>query len=80
MPISKNQEVRNLVSEGEYKKALQICKDWDYANPEHREILRRGYECHLYPLFYNQLGYDTTSEYLKAVDVLIEVYGSSEAL
>ena len=42
---SKNQIVRELVSNKEYKKALQICKDWDYANPLYRDMLRRGYEC-----------------------------------
>lgn len=72
--ITKNQMVRDYVSKGEYKKALQICKDWDYNNPEHREILRLGYECLVHPDFYKQLGYDTEGRYQKAVEVLVEVY------
>lgn len=71
---SKNQEVRELVAQGEYKKALQICKEWKYANPSHSEILRRGYDCLMYPGFYKQLGKNPEEEYMKAVEVLKEVY------
>lgn len=72
---SKNAKVRKLVSCGEYKQALQICKEWDYVDPAHQDILRRGYECLMYPGFYRQLGYDPDLEYQKAVDVLHIVYG-----
>lgn len=71
---TKNQEVRELVSRGEYKKALQICKDWNYTSPSYGPILRRGYECLMYPRFYKQLGLDPTYEYQKAVDILLKVY------
>lgn len=72
---TKNAKVRRLVSLGQYMEALKICKDWDYSNPTHRSILKRGYECKLYPRFYEQLGYTPSSEYEKAVAVLSEVYG-----
>lgn len=72
---TKNDRVRSLVSRGEYKKALQICKDWDYKDPSHRDILRLGYECLMYPTFYSQIGKDPKSSYENAVSVLIEVYG-----
>lgn len=71
---SKNAQVRRLVSQGEYKQALQICKEWDYADPHHREILRRGYECLLYPGFYKQLGHDPDSAYQEAIKILHIVY------
>lgn len=71
---SKNQIVRELVAQGRYKEALQICKDWNYENPNHQDILRRGYDCYMYPEFYRQLGKDPGAEYQKAVEVLKEVY------
>lgn len=77
MLVSKNQQVRDLVKIKEYKKALQICKDWDYKDPEHRRILRTGYDCLMYPKFYEQLGYDVKSKYDEAVRVLEELYGAS---
>ena len=74
---TKNDKVRRLVSQGEYKLALQICKEWNYKDPTHREILRLGYECLMYPKFYQQLGYDPDKEYSSAVRVLHIVYGES---
>lgn len=71
---TKNAKVRRLVAAGEYKKALQICKDWVYNNPKHSDILRLGYECLLYPSFYKQLGKDPDHYYNEAVRVLKEVY------
>lgn len=71
---TKNAKVRRLVAEGQYKQALQICKDWRYENPEHREVLRVGYECLMYPEFYSQLGHDTELAYQRAVEVLHIVY------
>ncbi len=72
---TKNAKVRRLVREGEYKKALQICKEWDYENPEHREILRSGYDSLLYPSFYKQIGQNPEAQYNKAVEVLKLIYG-----
>ena len=71
---TKNAKVRRLVREGEYKKALQICKEWDYENPEHREILRSGYDSLLYPSFYKQIGQNPEAQYNKAVEVLKLIY------
>ena len=72
---TKNALVRRLVSSGDYKQALQICKEWDYKDPHHREILRLGYECLMYPRFYKQIGIDPDSKYREAIDVLRIVYG-----
>ena len=72
---TKNGKVRRLVSSGEYKQALQICKEWNYKDPRHRDILRLGYECLMYPNFYKQLGYNPEKEYQEAIKVLHIVYG-----
>jgi len=71
---TKNAQVRRLVAAGEYKKALQICKDWDYDDVAHRNALRLGYECHMYPDFYKQLGHDTEFAYAQAIEILQKVY------
>lgn len=76
---TKNAKVRRLVASREYKQALQICKDWDYSDPTHRDILSRGYECLMYPEFYKQIGYDPNAEYDKAVSVLRAVYGEESS-
>lgn len=72
---TKNEKVRKLVSSGEYKQALQICKEWQYKDHTYRDILRLGYECYMYPKFYKQIGYNPDHEYQKAVNVLHIVYG-----
>lgn len=72
---TKNEKVRKLVASQNYKQALQICKDWNYSNPSHREVLRIGYECLLYPRFYEQLGRDPELAYKEAIQVLLELYG-----
>ena len=73
---TKNAMVRRLVQSGEYKRALQICKDWDRGIcSEDREQLRLGYECLLYPRIYQQFGHDTDREYQKSIEVLKKLYG-----
>ena len=74
--LTKNAIVREHVANKEYKKALQICKEWNYKDPTHRRILRLGYDCLVHPQFYEKLGIDTEAAYQDAVRVLIEVYRS----
>lgn len=73
---TKNAQVRRLVSEGQYKQALGICKEWrNGIKKEDTETLRTGYECMLYPRFYKQLGYDPSVEISKSIEVLKRLYG-----
>lgn len=74
MKTSKKETVKELVAHKHYKKALQICKDWNYDCPEYSNILRLGYECLLYPEFYKQIGKDTEKAYQEAVALLINIY------
>lgn len=71
---TKTNQVKRLVAAGEYKKALQICKDWNYENPRHRSLLQLGYACHMYPKFYQQLGYEPEDQWQLAIQVLHDVY------
>ena len=75
---SKNSLVRKLVSQGEYKQALQICKEWNYKDPSHRDKLRLGYECLMRPDFYKQIGKDPDYHYKESIIILHEVYGDSQ--
>ena len=71
---TKNAKVRRLVASGEYKEALQICKEWDYQDPSYRQILRLGYESLMYPRFYKQIGQDPEYNYQEAIKILHLVY------
>lgn len=74
---TKNQIVRDLVSNREYKKALGICKDWDKGiDPNDRDCMRLGYECMIYPRFYEQLGRNVTECITDAINCLIRYYGA----
>lgn len=72
---TKNALVRRLVSQKLYKEALSICKDWNVGiSPEDRDQLRLGYECMLYPKFYQQLHKDINLEIDKTIFVLNKLY------
>lgn len=76
---SKTSQVKRLVAAGEYKLALQICKEWNYTNQTYRDKLRLGYECLMYPEFYRQIGKDPESNYEEAVRILKIVYGDTKS-
>jgi hypothetical protein len=53
----KAQDVRNLIGQGEYKKALSGAKDFRIGvTREQRSVMALGYECMVYPEFYRQIG------------------------
>lgn len=73
---SKNSIVRRLVSQGEYKQALAICKDWDIGiSKEDRDALRLGYECMVHSRFYFSLNYNIEECVEESIRVLIKLYG-----
>lgn len=73
---SKNQLVRELVSKGEYRKALGICKDWDRGiTAEDRNLMRTAYECMHYTRFYKELGYNTDYIITQGIKTLKKYYG-----
>ena len=57
--IKKSDIVREAVREQDWKKALQIAKDFHIGvTQEHRSKMARAYECIVHPDFYQQIGVD----------------------
>jgi hypothetical protein len=53
----KAKDVRLLIEQGEYKKALSGAKDFHIGvTREQRSVMARGYECMIHPDFYRQIG------------------------
>jgi len=77
----KSDTVRRLVSEGNYKKALLIAKDFRLGiGPDQRDAMSRAYECMVRPSFYSQIGINPHSAIEKGVSVLTELYGQSTSM
>ncbi|GHU55177.1 hypothetical protein AGMMS49975_16620 [Clostridia bacterium] len=76
MPEKKSDIVRRLVTDGEYKKALRIAKDFRLGiSKADSEAVKRGYECMLYPGTYAQLGIDTDKAVESGISTLSRLYG-----
>lgn len=57
--IKKSDIVREAVKKQDWKKALQIAKDFRIGvTPEQRSKMARAYECIVHPDFYRQIGVD----------------------
>ena len=75
-PEKKSDTVRRLTANGEYRKALQIAKEFRLGiTKEDRDAMRLGYECMLYPDFFRQVGKDTGAAVQNGVAVLVRLYG-----
>ena len=75
-PEKKSDKVRRLTANGEYRKALQIAKEFRLGTTkEDRDAMRLGYECMLYPEFFRQVGKDTRDAVRDGVAVLVRLYG-----
>lgn len=71
----KSDTVRRLVSEGDYKSALRIAKDFRLGiAKEDSDVMRRGYECIVHPDFYRQIGIDINDAVANAVNVVRRLY------
>lgn len=71
----KSDTVRRLVSEGDYKNALRIAKEFRLGiSKEDSDAMRRGYECIVHPDFYRQIGVDTHKAVEKAVEIVRKLY------
>jgi hypothetical protein len=70
----KAQDVRNLIEQGEFKKALAGAKDFRLGvTKEQRSEMRRAYESIIHPGFYHQIGIDTESAIEQGIEVLLEI-------
>lgn len=76
-PERKSDVVRRLVSEGEFKSALRIAKDFRLGiSRKDSEDMKRGYECMVHPRFYESIGIDPRQTALKGVETVQRLYGT----
>jgi len=72
----KAQDVRDLIQQGDFKKALSGAKDFRLGvSKEQRSVMARGYECYIRPDFYRSIGKNPEECIRAGVAVLQEVVG-----
>ena len=72
----KSEAVRRLVAAGDFKAALRIAKDFRLGiSKEDLDNMRRGYECLVYPAFYQSIGKDPSEIAQKGVETVQRLYG-----
>ena len=75
--IKKSDIVREAVREQDWKKALQIAKDFHIGvTQEQRSKMARAYECIVHPDFYQQIGVDI-SEAIEQGKAIVKEYAES---
>jgi hypothetical protein len=78
--VKKSDIVRELVSQGNYKKALSITKGFKLGiTREQHNSMVRAYECMIDDRFYKSIGVNISQAIQDGVDVLTGLYGRSEA-
>lgn len=72
----KSDVVRELVAEGNYKKALSIAKGFKIGfTKEEQATMTRAHECMVHPGFYRQLGIDEEQAIADGIELIKKVYG-----
>lgn len=75
--IKKSEIVREAVREQNWKKALQIAKDFRIGLTKgQRDKMTRAYECIVHPDFYQQIGVDI-SEAIEQGKAIVTEYAES---
>ena len=74
--VKKSDLVRSLVEQREYRKALNIAKDFKLGiTPEQSSMMRRAYECMVHERFYLSIGTDIQKAVREGIEVLEGLYG-----
>ncbi len=77
MQVKKSDIVREAVREQDWKKALQIAKDFHIGvTQEQRSKMARAYECIVHPDFYQQIGVDIP-EAIEQGKAIVKEYAES---
>ena len=75
--IKKSDIVREAVQKQDWKKALQIAKDFHIGvTQEERDKMARAYECIVHPDFYRQIGTDIP-EAIEQGKTIVKEYAES---
>lgn len=73
----KTDAVRRLVAAGKYKEALKIAKDFRLGiSKEDSDAMKRGYECLVYPQFYQSIGANPAETVGKGQETLQRLFGA----
>jgi hypothetical protein len=79
MITSRSDIVRELIVNGDYKKALHIAKGFRLGiDIEDISKIKLAYECLVHKGFYEQIGTDTTTAITEGIQILISLYGQGE--
>jgi len=73
----KSDIVRALVARGDFKSALRIAKDFRRGiSKDDSDDMKRGYECMVYPHFYESIGMNPAELAKKGVETVKRLYGA----
>lgn len=73
---TKSDIVRELVAEGNFKKALSIAKGFRIGfTKDEQSLMTRAHECMVHPGFYKQLGFDEAKVIEDGIKFITERYG-----
>ena len=77
--VSKSDQVRELVKQGSYKKALSITKGFRLGiTHEQHDKMVRAYECMVDDRFYRTIGINTHNTVQQGINVLVGLYGGTD--
>jgi hypothetical protein len=74
-PVTKSDQVRNLLAEGKDIEALRIAKSFRFLK-DVKEIIQRGWQAHTNPRFVAQIRRDPEEDMAKAIAALRTLYGN----
>ena len=79
MIASRSDAVRELIVDGDYKKALHIAKGFRLGiGIEYISKIKLAYECLVHKGFYEQIGTDTAAAVDDGIQILKSIYGQVE--
>ena len=74
--VRKSDMVRSLVEAKQYKKALQIAKDFRLGiTPEQSSKMKKAYECMVHERFYLSLGENIQARIDEGIETIVSIYG-----
>jgi len=79
-PEKKTDQVRDYVSQGDYKSAMRIAKGFRMGFKEDIDAIRLAWECMTRPHFYEQIGKNPEDLVQKGMEVLDRLYGKDDEI
>lgn len=74
--VRKSDEVRRLVAEKQYRKALSIAKDFKLGITAEQSLrMKKAYECMVHERFYLSLGEDIETRIADGIETIVSIYG-----